>query len=90
MSPHTPIFKPNAALTARKSKDCQGLGVRGPTGTGTCTLLVPLNLPADACTACIERFANGVRWREGERLVPHRGLPLPNPPTWHRSPCSPD
>ena len=28
------------------------------------------------------RFANEVSWREGERFVPHRGLPLPNPPTW--------
>jgi hypothetical protein len=49
-TPHAD-FQANAALTARKSKDCQGLGVRGRTGT----LLVPLNLQADACIEALHR-----------------------------------
>jgi hypothetical protein len=85
MAPHTPIFKPNAALTAPEIQRLSGFGCAGPYRYLTCTSQSP-----GRRMHCIEGFANGVRWREGERLVPHRGLPLPNPPTWHRSPCSPD
>jgi hypothetical protein len=78
MATHTPILRPDAALMASEIQRRYGLGVRGPTS----------HSPGRR-THCIEGFVNGVRRREGERLVRIAACLSQIPRTWHRSPCSP-
>jgi hypothetical protein len=80
MAPHTPIFKPNAALTAPEIQRLSGFGCAGPY-----RYLVPLNLPADACTASKSSLMglDGERARGWSRIVACLSQTLPRGTALH-------